>query len=422
MIVQVLGCNYQRTNLNLRERLADGLDHTRAALKGLRREFPHIEAVILSTSDRVELYTATLQGDLPTRRQVAHFFARFHSLDADTILGHFYDRHGRDSIRHLFMVASNLDSMVSGEPQISSQIKLAYRIAIQQQATGPLTHAVFQAASDTARRVADETTIHARQVSIPGVAVAEFAGRVFERFDDKHVLVIGADEMADQALRHLRAAGVRTITVVDPNVERAASLARRHEGQVKLWSDSMSELAVADLIVTATGSPEPILARPALETAVAARRGRALVILDLAESRDVAPDVADLPGVHLCGVNDLRAWCARNRRERQRELPKALQIVSEEADRFMAELHFREISPVIERWQHTWREPREAELQRLLNKLPHLDERSRQEIARAMDRLTNRLFHRPLDSLRQECRHGVPASLLGSLGRLFKFS
>ena len=142
------------------------------------------------------------------------------------------------------MVASSLDSMVVGEAQISSQVKLAYQIATQQQSTGPLTHAVFQAASRVARRVAKETAIHERRVSIPSVAVAEFARQVFERFDDKRVLVIGAGEMADETLRYLQKEGAGEVTIVNRSPERAAELARQRGGRVKPWARSAVRIGV----------------------------------------------------------------------------------------------------------------------------------------------------------------------------------
>jgi glutamyl-tRNA reductase len=180
-------------------------------------------------------------------------------------------------------------------------------------------------------------------------------------------------------------------------------------------------LAAADLVVTATGAPEAIVTRADFDQVARARRGRTLVVLDMAVPRDFDPEIGNCPGVYLYCVDDLQAACEQNRRDRRSELPKALQIVDEEADRFMADLHFREVGPVIGRLQKTWEQPKEEELRRLLNKLPNLDERARQEIEHSFDRLTNKLFHAPLESLRQECRHGVPTALLQSLGRLFRF-
>jgi len=427
MDVQVLGCSHQTSPVAVRERLAFGPEQTCAALAGLRSRFPETEAVLLSTCNRVELYTATVRGDGPSRRQIAEFFADFHHLRADEIFGSLYDRHGRDSVRHLFLVASSLDSMVVGEAQISSQVKLAYQLATQQNATGPLTHAIFQAATRVARRVASETAIHERRVSIPSVAVAEFVGQVFEHLHDKRALVIGAGEMADETLRYLCKEGIRDVTIVNRRAERAAELARTYHDRVAAcrvadWDDRYRQLASADLVVTATGAKLPIVEAGPFERVRRQREGRPLVILDLAVPRDFEPAIGDRPGIYLFSVDDLRAACERNRRERESELPKALQIIDEETGRFMGELNFREVAPVIQRLQQTWEEPKEAELRRLLNKLPDLDEAAQQEIRRSFDRLTKKLFHPPVESLRNESRQGVPTALIDSLARLFRFT
>ncbi|MCH5374179.1 MAG: glutamyl-tRNA reductase, partial [Planctomycetes bacterium] len=400
MQVQVLGCSHQTSPLSVRERLAFGPDQTRSALTALRCEFPGVEAVLLSTCNRVELYTATIQDDAPSRRQVAEFFAHFHQLKTDDVLGSLYDRYGRDSVHHLFLVASSLDSMVVGEAQISSQVKQAYQLATQQESTGPLTHAIFQAATRVARRVANETSIHERRVSVPSVAVAEFVGPVFERLEDKRALVLGAGDMADETLRYLCKKGIRDITIVNRRTERAAGLASQHRGRVSEWEDRYRELISADLVVSATGAPFPIIEPQPFEQVRHRRDGRPLVILDLAVPRDFDPAIGRRPGVFLFTVDDLRAACERNRRERENELPKALQIIEEETSRFMGELNFREVAPVIQRLQECWQEPKEAELRRLLNKLPDLDEAARHEIRRSFDRLTSKLFHPPLESLR----------------------
>ena len=241
MNVQVLGCSHRTAPLSFRERLAFRPEQVRNALVALRSAFPAAEAVLLSTCNRVELYTAAENGGSPTSRQAAEFLAQFHDLQPEEIIGHAYDLAGRDSVRHLFLVASSLDSMVVGEPQISAQVKLAYQLATEQQATGPLTHAVFQAAARVSRRVACETAIHEHRVSIPGVAVAEFAGQIFERFDNKQTVVIGAGEMSEETLRYLREQGVRDITVVSRTWNTPPSWRRAAKGGPSPGSDcSMS--------------------------------------------------------------------------------------------------------------------------------------------------------------------------------------
>ncbi len=191
--------------------------------------------VLLSTCNRVEVYTATESAAAPGLERAADFLARFHGLKLGEVADHLYVHDGEEAVQHLLRVACSLDSMVLGEPQILSQVKQAYRLATEHDNTGPLLHAAFQAALGVASRVACETAIHERRVSIPSVAVADFAQQIFERFDDKQTLVIGAGEMAEETLRYLQDEGVREITVVNRSFERAGELARRWEGRAVAW-------------------------------------------------------------------------------------------------------------------------------------------------------------------------------------------
>jgi glutamyl-tRNA reductase len=320
----------------------------------------------------------------------------------------------------LFTVASSVDSMVVGEPQILSQVKQAYRIATECDCAGTVTHSIFQAALKVAGRVTTETQIQQKRVSIPSVAVADFAGAIFERFDDKHVLVIGAGEMAGETLRYLYNAGARDITVVNRSHGRAQELAAQFGGRAAAWDDVLEVLAVADLVVSTTGAKQPVVTRQQFEQIEAARFQRPLFVLDLAVPRDFDPSIADCLGVYLFSIDDLSEVCDRNQRDREKELPAALRIIEEEADLFMADLHHRATGPIIKRLKQGWQQPKEDELKRLFNKLPELDDRDRSEIRQSFDRLINKLLHPPLESLRDESRHGTPHALLDALKRLFQ--
>jgi glutamyl-tRNA reductase len=420
MLVEVVGCSHHDTSIAVRERLAFTPEQAREALDQWRRVFPGVEAVLLSTCNRVEMYAATERESAPTLDQIANFLARFHNLDPAQVIEHLYQYSDESAVQHLFAVAASLDSMVLGEPQILAQVKQAYQMAAEQDNTGPLLHAVFQAALRAARRVADETTIHQRRVSVPSVAVADFARQIFERFDDKETLVLGAGEMAEECLRYLREEGVRRITVVNRHVDRAQELARQWRGRAVPWEELPQAMAVADLIVSTTGAARPIVTLAEFAAIEARRPKRPLLILDLAVPRDFEPSIGDRPDVYLYSIDDLQAACRRNRAERDKELPAALHIVEQETARFMAEMYHRAIGPVIERLRTGWQRPKEEELQRLLNKLPELDDRARDEIRRSFDRLTNKLLHPPLESLRDESRKGVPRGLLDALKRLFQ--
>jgi glutamyl-tRNA reductase len=421
MKLQMVGCSHHNAPLEVRERLAFNADQAGAALARWRAEFPSTEAVLLSTCNRVEVYTASESAkEGPTHHQVAEFLADCHGLDLVAVFDDLFEQSGEGMVRHLFTVAASLDSMVLGEPQILAQVKQAYQLAQQHQSAGPLTHEIFQAALHVAKRVAGETAINERRVSIPSVAVGDFAREIFERFDDKQVLVIGAGEMAEETLRYLRDAGASQITVINRSGERAMSLAERCGGRASAWDDLDRLLVTADLIVSTTGAPQPIVSLARYMKIEADRYQRPLFILDLAVPRDFEPAICDCLGVYLYSVEDLGAACQRNRQERDRELPRALAIVEEETQRFMAELHHRATGPIIQRLRQGWQALRDQELARLFNKLPELDERGRGEIEQAFDRYVNKLLHPPLESLRDESRHGAPHGLLDALKRLFK--
>jgi glutamyl-tRNA reductase len=420
MRLEVVGCNHRSAPIGFRERVAFAETETARALDQLHEEFPEAEAVLLSTCNRVELYVATANDALPTREEVAAFLARFHAIDSAEILPCLYEYQDREAACHLFLVAASLDSMVLGEPQILAQVKQAYQRAVELHHTGPLMHAMFQYALKAARRIASETAIHERRVSIPSVAVADFAQQIFERFDDKKTLVVGAGEMAEETLRYLQDEGAHDVTVINRSFDRARELAVRWRGRALPWEQLFSTLAEMDLVISTTGADQTLVGQADFHRVYQARHGKPLFVLDLAVPRDFDPAIGDLAGVYLYSIDDLLAACQRNRLERDKELPAAQRIVEQEADLFMADLHARASGPIIRRLQEGWQKPKDDELRRLFNKLPSLDDAAREEIRLSFDRLLNKLLHLPLESLRDESRHGIPHALLDALARLFQ--
>jgi glutamyl-tRNA reductase len=422
MKLQMIGCSHHNSSVEVRGRLAFDSAQVAEALSGLRERFPESEAVLLSTCNRIEVYTAAEDAQHgPTHQDVAEFLAQFHGLNVYDIFDDLFERTGEDAVRHLFTVAASLDSMVVGEPQILSQVKQAYELACNRNSTGPLTNQIFQAALKVAKRVTTETSINEKRVSIPSVAVADFAKQIFERFDDKHILVIGAGEMADETLHYLQDEGARQVTIVNRNFERAEELAQRWQGKAQPWDQLHAALAEADLVISTTSATEPIVTQAEYAQLVEpARDQRTLCILDLAIPRDFDPALADAKNVYLYSLDDLREACQRNRQDREKEYPRAMGIVEQETARFMADLHHRATGPIIKRLRQGWQQPKEEELRRLFNKLPDLDDRSRDEIAQSFDRLVNKLLHPPLETLRDESRHGSLHGLVDALKRLFQ--
>jgi glutamyl-tRNA reductase len=421
MKLQMVGCSHHTAKVELRERLAFSRDQAAEALAQLRSRYPETEAVLLSTCNRVEIYVASESASsCPSHHDVVSFLAEFHGLAPVELFSDLFERTGEDFVRHLFTVAASLDSMVVGEAQILSQVKQAYELATSVAATGPLTNSAFQAALRVAKRVATETAIQQKRVSIPSVAVADFASQFFERLDDKQIVVIGAGEMGEETLRYLIDEGAKEIALVNRHRARAEELAGRLAGQPHAWEDLHGLLVAADLVVSATGSKETIIEVDEFKRIVAERYQRPLVILDLAIPRDFDPAIGNLNGVYLYSIDDLKTACERNRREREKEWPKAERIIEEETRRFMTDLNHRATAPTIRRLKERADEVKDEELARLLNKLSGLDAKARDEITTAFDRVVNKLLHPPLESLRDEAQHGAPHGLLDALKRLFQ--
>ncbi|MBC8352112.1 MAG: glutamyl-tRNA reductase [Planctomycetes bacterium] len=421
MKLQVVGCSHHNASVEMRERLAFSPEQARDALSRLRHLYPGTETVVLSTCNRVELYFAAESAEqFPSHHDIVEFIAAFHGLDPLIVFNELFERTGEDAIRHLFTVAGSLDSMVVGEAQILPQVKEAYERATADDATGPLTHSAFQAAIRVAKRVARETAINQKRVSVPSVAVADFAKQFFERFDDKQVLLIGAGEMGEETLRYLIDEGAEYITIVNRSPDRAKELAERITGEVAPWSDLTQLLVKADIVVTTTGATEPIITAQDFRQIHHDRAQHPIFILDLAVPRDIEPTVSEFSGVYLYCVDDLKETCQSNQRAREKEWPKAERIIEDETAKFMAELHHRATGPTIRRLKEQADRVKADELERLLKKIPDLDDTAKSEITQTLNRVVNKLLHPPLESLRDEANSDSHHGLLDALKRLFQ--
>lgn len=422
MIVQVVYCNHLSADLGVRESIAfSSEEDLKRAYGQLRADFPESELVVLSTCNRVELYTAQESpAAVPTHEQIERFFSEFHQIPREKFAGELLAETGAEAVRHLFRVASSLDSMVLGEPQIVNQVKEAYRVAQENDACGPLTHALFQGAIRVSGRVRSETRLAEGRVSIASVAVSEFGKSIFDRFDDKTVLIIGAGEMAEETLRYLKDEGVARILIANRSRERAARLADEWGGTPLSLDELDRAMAEADVIVSTTGSDEPIVDRDRFAAVRRITGKKPVFILDLGAPRDFEHEVGELDeNVFLYDIDDLEATCERNRRARIREVERAEKIIGDETDRFLHDVYHQATGPIIQRLRQEWHEVREAEVRRLFAKLDHLNASDRDAIERSIERIVNKLLHPPLETLRLEAREGTPHGLMDALKRLF---
>jgi glutamyl-tRNA reductase len=417
----MLGWSHHHTPIELRERIAFAAEQVRLFLEAFQRQFPNSEAVLLSTCNRVELYCANDSLEPISIAEIGQQVSRFHQLDFSEIQNQATCLEGEAVIKHLFMVASSLDSMIVGEAQILSQVRQAYDLACQCNAASTLMHRAFQRATAVARRVANETAIQRRRISVPSVAVSEIATEFFERFDDKRILLIGAGDMGVETLRYLLDAGAKRVCILNRSSERAAEVAEMFSIQCANWDSLHEQIAAADFIVSTTSSPDPIISASKFRQ-IRSNRKQTVLILDLAVPRDFDPSIGNLSDVYLYSIDDLQQVCQRNMQARQAEWPKALQIVEQESQKFHSEIRHAGSAPTIKKLREQAEQIKNEELKRLLDKLQthSLDPQVEKELSYSFDRLINKILHPPLQSLRENADNTNHATLLDALKRLFQ--
>ncbi|HTJ81068.1 MAG TPA: glutamyl-tRNA reductase [Polyangiaceae bacterium] len=402
MIVCV-GLSHRTAPVEVREQLAVRRDDVTRVIDAIRTGTPAAEVAILSTCNRVEVYAALPRGQKAdavkldeTARAIA---AQLASHGGPAVGPALMRRHGSEALRHLFRVASSLDSLVLGEPQILGQLKEAVQIATEHGSVGPTLGRALHKALTVGKRVRTETQIGAGQVSVSSVAI-ELAGQIFGDLAGKSAVMVGAGEMAESAAKLLVKQGAKLI-VVNRSPERARRLAAEVGGQPRDWGELNWCLLEADIVVTSTSSPTFVVTEAALKTARKARRGKSLFLIDIAVPRDVDPAVGSLDGVYLYDIDDLEQIVAESLAGRGAEAARAEKIVEAEVAAYDAKETELGMNPVIVGLRARVRATLLAELERSLGgKLKHLGEPERAALGAMLDAATNKLCHRPTSRLR----------------------
>lgn len=419
----MVGCSHHSTPLAIRELISFSGEQVLVALAELRKRFTDCEFVLLNTCNRVELYAGSQRTTgYPSLDQMLAFITEFHSQPTESFERHFLKLEDQDAIEHLFTVASSIDSIVVGESQIAAQVHDAYSQATKVGMTGPTMHAVFQHANQVVKRVTNETEIHRRRISVPSVAVSEIASEFFERFDDKQILVIGSGEMGVETLQYLKGAGASRVTIINRSLERAEKVAQQFSVKAASWDRLDPLLIESDLVVSTTGADQAIVTEARFRTIAAARKKGTLLILDLAVPRDFEASIGHFPGVYLYSVDDLQIVCDRNRSFREQQMPKAVRIVHEEVERLIGDVKHRSSTATIRALREQTDSIKQLELDRLFGKQAMQDcsAEMQVEIAQAFDRLTNKLLHSPLQSIREVAQTDQRDSLVSALRKLFQ--
>ena len=411
MALFVSGLSHRNAPVELREQLAVDEDKLRDLLRDISSTNVIREAIILSTCNRVEVYAV---ADVPGEARAAMFRRLCHhrGVEPTAVEAALYTFAEGDAVRHAFRVASSLDSMVIGEPQILGQVKDAFALAQSCEAVGPALHALFTQAFAVAKKVRTETEIARHAVSVSFAAV-ELAKKIFAGLEGKAVLLVGAGKMSELAARHLVAQGVFPVYVTNRTWARAQEMARALSGTAVPFDELTTALAAVDIVITSTGAPEPVIRREMVQRVMHGRRGRSLFFIDIAVPRDVLDDV------YCYDIDDLKQVVDANIRERVREAHRAEALIEREVVKFLAKLGDVEVIPTIVSLRERLEAIRTGEVKRTLARLPGATPETREAIEAMSTAIVNKILHAPITKLRESSRAGSPRSWLELVHELF---
>ena len=409
----LLGINHNTAPTEVRERLAIPTERLADAARTLVHQPGIREGLILSTCNRVELITLqdnTGEASHPqSKTDLLRFLHEYFAVPAQDIQPHLYEFRESEAVRHLFRVASSLDSMVVGEPQILGQVKEAYTIAREAGAVSTHLEALLQRTFTVAKKIRTETQIGSSSVSIASVAV-DLARKIFGSLQGKTVLLVGAGKMSELAARHLIQQGAASILVTNRTLARAEKLAAEflHSSvttAVIPFDDLYDQAARADIVITSTGAPQKIFGRSHGQHFLQRRRNRPMFFIDIAVPRDVDPRMNEVEGCFVYDIDDLQQVASANLADRSREAAAAETIVSREVDKYQERLQSRDAVPAIKALQQQAEAIREAELARSAKRLAALTPEQLEAVEALTRSLTAKLLHPQLTALRESTRN-----------------
>ncbi|EJL6272312.1 glutamyl-tRNA reductase [Vibrio cholerae] len=406
MSLLAIGINHNTASVELREKVAFGPEKLSLALNQLSTSSHVKGGVILSTCNRTEIYCDVRSA---SKNKVIEWLSQFHQISLDELKPSLYVHEEQAAIRHLMRVACGLDSLVLGEPQILGQVKQAYAEARENHAVNPATEKLFQKAFSVAKRVRTETEIGGSAVSV-AYAACTLAKHIFESLADATVLLVGAGETIELVAKHLAGHHCKRMIVANRTRERALSLAQQFGADVIALNEIPDYLAQADIVISSTASPLPIIGKGMVESALKARRHQPMLLVDIAVPRDIEPQVGKLNDAYLYSVDDLQSIVDSNIEQRKVEAIQAEAIVSEESATFMSWMRSLQAVDSIRDYRKQANEAREELLNKSLQALAAGGDPEKLLIELS-NKLTNKLIHTPTRALQTAAEQGEPAKL-----------
>ncbi|HTZ17157.1 MAG TPA: glutamyl-tRNA reductase [Dissulfurispiraceae bacterium] len=399
MNILVIGLSHKTATVELRERLAFGGDRLEQGLLGLTQLKGVNEAALLSTCNRVEIYSA-VRDRSAAAEGVKEFISSFHNIGRSDFEKSLYVHSNSDAVRHVFRVASSLDSMIVGEPQILGQLKDAFEFALSKKTTGVILNRLMKKAISTAKRVRTETRIAENAVSISFAAV-ELAKKIFTELAGKSFMLLGAGEMAELAARHLVNNGVTDVKVANRTYARGCELAQEFSGKPVRFDDFLNELVRTDILICSTGAPSYVLLKDQMQRVMKERKHKPVFLIDISVPRNIDPAINKLDNVYLYNVDDLQEVVDTNILERKKEAAKAETIIDEEVAKFDHWLSTLEAVPVIVALRQKAEDIKRDEVERFRNRFPDLDKDKMDAVEQLAGSLTNKLIHHPTVALKE---------------------
>jgi glutamyl-tRNA reductase len=400
MNIVIVGLNHDTATIDVREKVAFDEKKLGEALEILKNSPEVKENIILSTCNRVEIY-ANAGARESGAEHIKQFIADFHNVPRDILEKSLYVYTGSKALRHIFRVASSLDSMVLGEPQILGQLKDAFDFALKKKSTSVLLNKLMKKSISVAKRIRTETKIGESAVSISFAAV-ELAKKIFEDLSTETFMLIGAGEMAELAARHLINNGVKDVLVTNRTFERAEELAREFNGRAVEFDAWLQELVHTDIVICSTGAPNYILVKEQIHKIMKQRKNRPVFIIDISVPRNIDPSINDIDNIYLYDIDDLQGVVSTNIQERNKEAEKAERIVDEEVEAFLKWQASLAAVPTIIALRDKADAIKNEELQKTLKKLDNLGENEIKSIEALTNSLVNKLIHFPTSALKSE--------------------
>lgn len=416
MHLVVTGLSHNTAPVQVRERFSIPADQLPDALDSLRARNGILECLILSTCNRTEIYAcAATKSDYPA---ITDWMSDQCGMPTESFDSHLYLKSGHKAVEHLMRVASGIDSLVVGEAQILGQVKTAYGAAVQAASTGTAINTLFQQAINVGKRVRTETGIGSGSFSVGSIAV-QLANSIFSDLNGRTVLVIGAGEMAELAITHLIASGATRVMVANRTYERAAALAEQYSGTAVHFENLQSVLQTADIVITSTGSREPIITSAMMAQVMHARRGNPMFFVDIALPRDIAPGVENIDNVFVYNIDDLRGAVDAHAKERQVEVEKVQKIISTEVHEFMVKFRELDAVPVITALRDKFEGIRQKELEKLKSRLKDLTPEELEVIEVTTRSIVNKICHTPMIQIKDYAAAENPSATLDTICDLF---